>query len=104
MREWDQRFFVPAIDLQNLAATRIENIRDRADVLSVRREYFATFQLKGVIPAFLWCRQITGWNFDFGADVLFGFRNRVDSLKLHYAASMLPAKQFDFRFALRGFT
>ena len=36
---------------------------------------------------------------DFGADVFFGFRNPVDSLKLHNAVAVLAAKKINFRFA-----
>src|SRR5438045_5655320 len=63
--------------------------------LSIRREYFATFQLKGVVPAFLWRRQIAGWNFDFGADVKIDRKStRLNSshLGISYAVFCLKKK------------
>jgi len=38
-------------------------------------------------------------NFDFSADQSFSFGNVVDSAKLDDTVSVLPAEEFDFRFA-----
>jgi hypothetical protein len=102
-REWDQRLLVFAIDLQNVGPAS-EHIGNRADVLAVCRVHTATFQLEGVNPTFLCCRQRIGGNFDLDADVLLGFRDTIDSFELSDAASMLAAKRFDLRLALRALT
>jgi hypothetical protein len=101
LREWDQRLFIFAVDLQDVCPAG-KHIGDRADKLTVCRVHTAPFQLKGVNPTFLRCRQRVRGNFDLASDVRFGFRDTVDTLELRYAASMLAAKRFDLCFALRA--
>jgi hypothetical protein len=101
LREWDQRFVIFAVDLQNVCPAG-KYIGDRTDKLTVCRVHTAPFQLKGVNPTFPRCRQRIGGNFDLASDVRFGFRDAVDTLELRHAASVLATKRFDLRFALRA--
>jgi hypothetical protein len=96
LRERNQCLLILAINFQNLAAAGVKNVRDRSDVFAVDRKYLTTSQLGGIKPAlFRWGPRIRR-NFDFAADVFFSFRNRVDSLQLRDAASVLPAKELYF--------
>jgi len=98
LREWDQRLLIFAIDLQNVCPAG-QDIGNSADILTVCRVYPASFQLEGVNPAFLCCRQRVGGNLNLASDILLGFRDTVDILELRNAASVLSAKRFDLCFA-----
>jgi hypothetical protein len=102
LREWNQRLLIFAIDLQDVGPAG-EHIRNRADILAVCRVHAAPFQLEGINPTFLRCRQRFGGNFDLVSDALLGFRDTVDTFELSDAASVLAAKRFDLRLALRAF-
>jgi len=99
LREWDQRLFIVPNDFQNLSAARIDNAGNGSNVLAVSSKNSATLQLKRVIRTLLCCGQRIRRNFDFAANVSFGFRNRIDSPEFYDAAPMLPSKNLDFRLA-----
>ena len=80
-----------------------QHIGNRADVLAIDRVNTGILSAETCINrSFLQRRQRTGGDFDLAADVLFSFRNRVDSPELDDATSMLAAKPFNFRFAFRA--
>ena len=99
LREGNQSLIFLTKDLQNLWASGIKYVNDSSDALAVLRKHSATFQLKGVKPAFFQGRHGIRRNSDLTTDVRFSLRNRIDSVKLCDAASMLPSKDLDFRLA-----
>jgi hypothetical protein len=97
LSERDQRFFLPAIDLQYLRPAGAEDVGDVTEVFPAGCVDAAPFQLKGVKPTFGHRRQRVGGDPDLPANIPLGLGDGIDAFELGNAPAMLPPEQFNLR-------